>query len=58
MKQNQVCKHCKFFVQHYARVDGVYIKIYCGHCINLNKKENCGYKKVEESCNLFAKKIK
>ena len=36
-----------------AKVDGEFVEVYCGHCINLKNKEKCGYKKANETCKLF-----
>lgn len=53
MENENICKNCTYFIQHYAKVDEEFVEVYCGHCINLKNKENCGYKKINETCKLF-----
>lgn len=53
MENENICKNCTYFIQHYAKVDEEFVEVYCGHCINLKNKEKCGYKKVNETCKLF-----
>ena len=53
METENICKNCTYFIQHYAKVDGEFVEVYCGHCINLKNKEKCGYKKANETCKLF-----
>ena len=37
MKENH-CKHCRYFIQHYALIENRMIQVYCGHCTRKTPK--------------------
>ena len=48
------CKFCKFYRQHYGKVDGEMHALFCGHCCRgriLDRKplDKCEYFEVKES---------
>lgn len=43
------CKFCKFYHQHYGKIDGEYYALYCGHCSQLRIKP----RKPEDKCEHF-----
>lgn len=53
-KQAEACRYCKFYRQHYGKIDGEYYALYCGHCCRgriRGKKplDKCEYFEVRES---------
>lgn len=53
-KQAKACRYCKFYRQHYGKIDGEYYALYCGHCCRgrtRGKKplDKCDYFEVRES---------
>lgn len=52
-KQAEACRYCKFYHQHYGKIDGEYYAINCGHCSHLRIKarqqmDKCEYFEVRE----------
>lgn len=37
MEENY-CKNCQYFIQHYALCNGRLIRVYCGHCTHATPK--------------------
>lgn len=53
------CTDCKFYRQHYCKQDGVYYKIYAGHCIcGIPAKKRKGKKEPfpDDTCLYFEEK--
>ena len=44
------CESCVFFIQHYVKVTGGYMKTYCGHCAHGRCKDR---KPENKSCQYF-----
>ncbi len=49
--EEQTCKNCKHFVQHYAIVDGKLFDVWCGLCIHARGKHR---KPDQRACEAFA----
>ena len=56
-KENQkwakACRYCKFYHQHYGKIDGEYRALNCGHCSHLRIKarkplDECEHFEVRE----------
>lgn len=45
----KACEYCKFYIQHYMKVDGRYSKTCCGHCTQGRVKG----RKPEDTCKYF-----
>ena len=43
------CERCKFYLQHYIRVNGQFTPTYYGHCIHGRIKS----RKTDDSCKYF-----
>ncbi len=54
MKQKKCCENCIYFERHYARINGKFEPIGCGHCANSmvppKKRRKCPHIK---NCRLF-----
>lgn len=44
------CEACVFFMQHYIKVSGGFMKTYCGHCTHGRNKDR---KPENKSCQYF-----
>lgn len=47
------CEYCKNFIQHYIRIDGIYVPICDGHCIEGNRVKP---RKTGDTCKSFVKR--
>lgn len=47
------CEHCKYYIQHYIRVKGVYRETHCGNCTHGISKT----RKPNDKCNYFEEGI-
>ena len=52
-KQAKACRYCKFYHQHYGKIDGEYHALNCGHCGHLRIKarkplDECEHFEVRE----------
>lgn len=45
----RACEYCKYYLQHYVKVDGGYKPTYCGHCVHGRVKKRV----KDESCQYF-----
>lgn len=45
----KTCEYCKFYIQHYVKVEGRYAPTYCGHCTHGRIKD----RKPKDSCKYF-----
>lgn len=45
----KACAYCKFYIQHWVKVDGHYKETHCGHCTHGRCKE----RKPKDSCKYF-----
>ena len=43
------CEFCKFYIQHYVKVEGKYLMTHCGHCTHGKVKD----RKPKDSCEYF-----
>ena len=51
------CGSCKHFCQHYAKMKGRFVRVFCGHCLYLSslKKKNYYTKACENHAQLEEK---
>lgn len=45
----KACEYCKFYIQHYIKIDGRYSETYCGHCTHGRVKD----RKPKDTCKYF-----
>lgn len=53
------CGNCRYFVRHYGKLDGIYYKLYVGHCIckvPIKKRKGKKEPTVEDTCTCFQEK--
>ena len=54
------CTHCKFYMQHYCRINGVYREIYAGHCtceVPIKKRKGKTHPVPDDTCLCFEGRI-
>ena len=49
-KTEQNCENCRYYLQHYAKIDTYFTKVFCGHCTNPLAKARDKRKKYNIVC--------
>lgn len=50
----KICSNCKYFIQHYIKVNNKFVATYCGSCIRFCKVETLAT--VQDACKYFIDK--
>ncbi|MBE5784470.1 MAG: hypothetical protein E7330_01590 [Clostridiales bacterium] len=45
----QVCKNCRYFMQHYTLAERKLFRVYCGHCVHIKPRHKRPDTKVCEN---------
>jgi hypothetical protein len=48
--EEQTCENCRYYLQHYAKIDTCFTKVFCGHCTNTLAKARDKRKKYHIVC--------
>ena len=48
--EEQTCENCRYYLQHYAKIDTYFTKVFCGHCTNPLAKARDKRKKYNIVC--------
>lgn len=51
--EKTTCKDCRFFLQHYAKIDTRYHSIYCGYCLDREQGKKRNIQPYSKACGLW-----
>ena len=58
IQQVKQCENCKHYIRHYGRRDGLYYRLYTGHCVcgvPIHKRKGKSHPTPEDTCLCFEK---